>query len=92
MSDNFGFSGRKKLAEKIAQIPGDAATDDVADKHGFVSREPVQPFRRPPVEPVVTLHTRAPLRVATPFQQFCAENRYSYWEGIEELMRRAGVV
>jgi hypothetical protein len=39
----------------------------------------------------VTLHTRAPVRVANPFQRFCDENRFSYWQGIEELMKRAGV-
>jgi len=32
------------------------------------------------------------VRVATPFQRFYEANRFSYWEGIEELMRRAGVV
>ena len=31
-----------------------------------------------------------PVRVARQFKQFCKTNRYSYWEGIEELMKRAG--
>jgi hypothetical protein len=66
--------------------------DDVAAKHGFISREPDIPFKREKtIGPVVTLHTRAPIRVATPFQRFCEANRFSYWEGIEELMKRAGV-
>jgi hypothetical protein len=41
--------------------------DDAAAKHGFVSREPETLFtRKKVVGPVVTLHTRAPVRVATP--------------------------
>jgi hypothetical protein len=102
MSDTFGFPKRRGLTEKLGAImPGvDAETaepidrvDDAAEKHGFVSREPEVPFRREKtIGPVVTLHTRAPVRVATPFQRFCEANRYSYWEGIEELMKRAGLL
>lgn len=102
MSDTFGFPKRRGLTEKLGAITPrtDAETDvpidrvdDAAAKHGFVSREPEVPFRREKtIGPVVTLHTRAPVRVATPFQRFCEANRYSYWEGIEELMKRAGVI
>jgi hypothetical protein len=102
MSDTFGFPKRRNLSEKLdAIVPSaDAAAavpvdrlDDVAARHGFVSREPEAPFKRErTVGPTVTLHTRAPVRVATPFQRFCEANRYSYWEGIEELMKRAGIV
>jgi hypothetical protein len=102
MSDTFGFPKRRGLTEKLGAITPSADSeaavpfdrlDDAAAKHGFVSREPEVPFRRErTVGPVVTLHTRAPVRVATPFQRFCEANRYSYWEGIEELMKRAGVI
>ena len=102
MSDTFGFPKRRGLAEKLGAITSstDGETtipvdrvDDAAAKHGFVSREPETPFKREKtVGPVVTLHTRAPIRVATPFQRFCEQNRFSYWEGIEELMKRAGVI
>jgi hypothetical protein len=102
MSDTFGFPKRRGLTEKLGAITpkADAETtvsidrlDDAAAKHGFVSREPETLFtRKKVVGPVVTLHTRAPVRVATPFQRFCEANRYSYWEGIEELMKRAGVI
>ena len=102
MSENFGFSKRKTLTEKLNAIPQQSAicepatpseaVDNAGDRYGFVSREPEVPFKRDKtVGPVVTLHTRAPIRVATPFQKFCDENRYSYWQGIEELMKRAGV-
>src|ERR1700682_5262605 len=102
MSDSFGFPKRRSLSDKIGSITPTADTtsaipvdriDDAAAKQGFVSREPDAPFeRKRTTGPVVTLHTRAPVRVATPFQRFCEENRFSYWEGIEELMKRAGVV
>lgn len=104
MSDTFGFPMRRGLTEKLGAITPKADSDsgstapldrldDVAAKHGFMSREPEVPFKREKtVGPAVTLHTRAPVRVATPFQRFCETNRYSYWEGIEELMKRAGVV
>ena len=101
MSETFGFPKRSSLAEKVSAIPRAPspdpvpttdAVDNAAARHGFVSREPEIPFKRDKtVGPVVTLHTRAPVRVATPFQRFCDENRFSYWEGIEELMKRAGV-
>jgi hypothetical protein len=99
MSETFGFPKRKGLSEKLGAITPSSAgaappveqVDSAGERHGFVSREPEVPLRRrKPVEPVVT-HTRAPVRVAQPFQQFCEKNRYSYWEGIEELMMRAGV-
>jgi hypothetical protein len=102
MSDTFGFPKRRGLTEKLGAITPSADSrtavpfdrlDEVAAKHGFISREPEVPFRREKtVGPVVTLHTRAPVRVATPFQRFCEVNRYSYWEGIEELMKRAGIL
>jgi hypothetical protein len=101
MSDTYGFPQRRGLAEKLGSITptGEAETipddrvDDVAVRHGFVSREPEVPYKpEREVGPVVTLHTRAPIRVANPFRRFCEANRFSYWEGIEELMKRAGVV
>ena len=99
MSD-IEFPNRRKLAAKLGTItpsadpqPHDDRVDAAADRHGFVSREPAEePFKRERLGPVVTLHTWAPVRVATPFQRFCEANRFSYWEGIEELMKRAGVV
>jgi hypothetical protein len=101
MSETYGFPKRKGLSEKLGAITPSPASDtapplervdSAAAKHGFISREPEVPFKREKtVGPVVTLHTRAPVRVATPFQRFCEANRFSYWEGIEELMVRAGI-
>jgi hypothetical protein len=103
MSDNpFGFRKRRSLSDKTGSIAPAADArqsvpvdriDDAAAKYGFVSRDPDSSFERKKITgPTVTLHTRAPVKVATPFQRFCEKNQYSYWEGVEELMERAGVI
>ena len=63
---------------------------------GFVNRDPdPMPVEDQGIEirqtlgPVVMLTMRVPVRVARQFKQFCKANRYSYWEAIEELMKRA---
>jgi hypothetical protein len=71
--------------------------DAAGERVGFKSREPVAPAvvahrRKKDLGPTTAINTRAPQRVAVPFIAFCEENRFSYWEGIEELMRRAGVI
>ena len=102
MSDNGYF---RKLGDKLARIPASEAPqpapgDDsrvvaAAAQIGFVNRDPepdpetdIEP--RQTLGPVVMLTMRVPVRVARKFKQFCKANRYSYWEAIEELMKRAG--
>ncbi len=34
---------------------------------------------------------RVPVSLASAFQRFCEENRYSYPEALAEIMRRAGL-
>lgn len=103
MSDNGYF---RKLGDKLARIPASDAppvpSDDArvvaaAAQIGFVNRDPEPaPTPDPDLEPrqtlgpVVMLTMRVPVRVARQFKQFCKANRYSYWEAIEELMKRAG--
>ena len=103
--DTFGFPPAKKtIAEKLRSIvPADgtptlsdlAIVDAVGDALGFRSREesrgPVVRRRKREIGPTVAINTRAPERVAGPFIRFCEDNRFSYWEGIEELMKRAKV-
>ena len=102
--DAFGFSAsRRTTAEKLKSIqpskgPESEAhldrVDAAGDGLGFTSREAARPTllrRRREIGPTVAINTRAPERVAGPFIQFCEKNRYSYWEGIEELMKRAGI-
>lgn len=103
--DAFGFSGaRKATADKIKLIqPSKGETgptpldrvDAAGEALGFTSREqrakPQVHRRRRDIGPTVAINMRAPERVAEPFIQFCEENRFSYWEGVEELMKRAGI-
>ena len=103
--DSFGFAAaRKSTAEKLKAIkpnqtrPSSASierVDRAGEALGFTSRDPSPPpplvRRRREIGPTVAINTRAPERVAIPFIRFCEENRYSYWEGIEELMKRCGV-
>jgi hypothetical protein len=83
--------------EQDREVPLDRL-DRVAEKAGFTSREPQQVAapridrRRKDAGPFVAINTRAPVRVAEPFQRYCDNNRFSYWEGIEELMKLAGVM
>lgn len=104
MSENKGNYFRK-LGDKVARIPAnetppslpydDAGVVAAAAQIGFVNRDP-GPELEPDIEtrqtlgPVVMMTMRAPVRVARRFKAFCRANRYSYWEGIEELLNRAG--
>ena len=102
----FGKAGKGgELADKLSKFkpaaaspeasPDMRAIDDAAGRVGFTSREPVSApvLRRtkPVLGPTVQLNTRAPEDVAARFIQFCEKHRYAYWEGIKELMDRAGI-
>ncbi len=103
--DTFGFSAAKKTTvEKLKGIVPDerpsaaaslAKVDAVGDALGFRSREDARGHlvrrRKREIGPTVAINTRAPERVAEPFIRFCEDNRFSYWEGIEELMKRANL-
>src|SRR3954451_11438058 len=104
-TDPFDFHKAAKqasIADKLKEIrpdPGPNAPaslqriDAAAEQHCFVARESPRgrPTRRRDVGPTLPINMRAPERVAIPFMQFCEQNRYAYWEGLEELMRRCGV-
>jgi len=103
--DAFGFNKSKQsTADKLKTIQPQShpatpvpieRVDAAGDALGFRSRERVGQGvyrRKREIGPTVAINTRAPERVAAPFIQFCEENRFSYWEGIEELMKRADLV
>ncbi|WP_234731773.1 hypothetical protein [Acidocella facilis] len=83
-------------------LPEEAA-DEVAKQNGFLSREPSQPSApkaatgnkisrgRSKMGPYVMLNTRMPEPIAKRFYAFCDENRYTYWEAIDALMKKQGV-
>ena len=103
--DTFGFNAARKTTEEklkaIIPTEGTSSLSDLAkvdaagDALGFKSREspPGRAVhrRKREIGPTVAINTRAPERVAEPFIRFCEDNRFSYWEGIEELMKRARV-
>lgn len=88
----------RPAAPSAEPVPADLARVDAAgERVGFKSRErpepvPVARRRKKEIGPTTAINTRAPQRVAVPCIAFCEEHRFSYWEGIEELMRRAGLV
>lgn len=102
MSDSSYF---QKMNDKLQRIPSNkgasAPQDDsqvvaAGAQLGFVNRDPATDSdldidSRQTLGPVVMMTMRAPVPVARKFKQFCRTNRFSYWEGIEELLKRAGV-
>ena len=73
--------------------PPTAQVDAIADRLGFTSREPAERIYKNDAskEATVPLSIRPPLSVANRFIAFCKQHRYSYWEGLEELMRHRGI-
>lgn len=65
--------------------------DKVAEKVGFVSREPLVRVEkvRKKMQVQDTLYVRAPLEMTNRFKEFCNEHGYSYGEGLEALMKKA---
>ena len=100
--DAFGFADARKsaTAAKLRGIQPSRRLDEEVSvdridaagaAHGFVARDgsgAQHGRRRREIGPTLAINMRAPERVALPFIQLCDKNRYSYWEGIEEMMRR----
>ncbi len=94
-------SAKERIKQIKPSVPAGNATDmaaidAVADSAGFISREmvplPEYSYRssrthRP--EPRIPLNMRVPVSLGNAFQRFCEQNRYSYPEGLAEVMRRA---
>ena len=92
---NLGFGGKLANITPDQDDPrkiSDARIDEVAERHGFVAREPVKKLtRRKPSEPSANLNIRPPITTFNRFLVFCEQNRMSYPEALKELMVRAGV-
>ena len=107
MSGNdYGFTPpRKSTADKLKNIkpsddtpaagPSDLDRADAAGAAlGFVPRESTRaPMlrKRKEIGPTVAINMRVPETVAARFIAFCEQNRMSYWEGVEELMKRSNL-
>lgn len=81
-----------------------AQIDAIAESHGFTTRE-AKPAAEAPMAtsgrsrrkkretgPRIPINMMVPQEVAEPFIEFCNDNRYTYWEGVEELMRRCQII
>ena len=103
---DYGFgAARKSTSEKLKNIrpsddtlgagPSDLDRADAAGAAlGFVPREiPRAPIlrRRKEIGPTIAINMRVPEAVAAKFINFCEQNRMSYWEGVEELMKRTNI-
>lgn len=92
---NLGFGGKlANITPDRDDAPNisDARIDEVGERHGFVTREPLQKLtRRKPSEPSANLNIRPPITTFNRFLLFCEKNRMSYPEALKELMDRAGV-
>ncbi|MBS0981465.1 hypothetical protein [Acetobacter thailandicus] len=101
--DSFGFSDtRKARLQKIAAFNprkdlGTEALEQVdkaGDALGFVPREipaKAPTRRRKEIGPTVAINMRVPEAIADVFINYCEQNRLSYWEGVADLMQKAGV-
>jgi len=90
----FAFDRLNEIApDTTTDAPPADQVDAVGARHGFTSREPVERMYKndSSKEASVPLSIRPPLSVANRFIAFCKQHRYSYWEGLEELMKRGGV-
>ncbi len=83
-----------ELPVEIARV--DAAAENIGFRSREVAPQPEPypefvPRRALRPEPRIPLNMRTPVSLGNAFQRFCEENRYSYPEGLAEIMRRAGL-
>ena len=92
---DLGFGNRLasiKPDDETESEVSDRKLDEVAERHGFVSREPIQKIvRRKEAEPSANLNIRPPVSTYNRFVAWAMENRLSYPEALKELMDRAKV-
>ena len=107
MTENdYGFpAARRATADKLKAIkpsndaPGtgeaDVARADAAgDALGFIAREGSRASllrKRKEIGPTIAINMRVPEAVAARFIEFCEQKRLSYWEGVDELMKRSNI-
>jgi hypothetical protein len=97
MSDSYFQDRLKNKLQKLPANEARASQDEASvvaagEQIGFVSRDPEPDIEvRQTLGPVVMMTMRVPVRIARQFKAFCKVNRFSYWEGIEELMKRGGI-
>jgi hypothetical protein len=69
----------------------DTKLDEVAERHEFVSREPVVRIERVRgAEPIDVLSVKGPLSVLNRFKNFCNETDQPYWRAIDAMLKAMG--
>ncbi len=88
----FGFADLGDIKPDLPsreRAPDLVRADQVAERHGFTSREVVRRRKRQPIdEPVDQINLRAAITDINRFVDWCERNRYSYREGFSELVKR----
>lgn len=92
---DLGFGNRlaniKPDDEPEADIP-ERKLDEVAERHGFVAREPVQKIvRRKEAEPSGNLNIRPPISTYNRFVSYAIANNLSYPQALKTLMDKANI-
>jgi hypothetical protein len=95
MSGAFDFKSKlehvKPAAPATPSARDEEAADQVAERNNFVSREPAQRLKRVrSTEPIDIISVKGPLSVMNRFKAFANGGHGSYWEAIDDLLRRAG--
>lgn len=102
----FASASRRNTAERLKEFRPEPAgreadyaelsrADAAGERVGFTSREPAEkpgPLRKKRrQERGVLVGVRAREAIARQFVEFCEDNRFTYGEGLEEVMKRAGL-
>jgi hypothetical protein len=90
----FEFDRLNEIApDNLTNQPPVDRVDAVGARHGFTSREPMERIYKNEgsKEASVPLSIRPPVSVANRFIAFCKQHRYSYWEGLADLMKHRGI-
>ena len=95
MSPNaFDFKQKlQRVQPRAAASPEvtDSKLDEVAERHSFVSREPmVRVERVRGAEPIDVLSVKGPLSVLNRFKHFCNETGQPYWRAIDTMLKEMG--
>jgi hypothetical protein len=95
MSSTFDFSSRLKAVQPkqapVIEAPIEQATEEVAERHEFISREPTRRIKRVRSnEPIEILSVKGPLSVMNRFKQYANdEGHASYWTALDALLKQA---
>jgi hypothetical protein len=93
-SSAFDFKQKLQRVQPKPALPQegmDAKLDEIAERHEFVSREPVLRVERMRgAEPIDVLSVKGPLSVLNRFKNYCNETDQPYWRAIDSMLKATG--